>query len=275
MLIPVKKNVKYYFYVFSLYYYCKWAKICYEDVAHSILYYKKRYSGKYNQDQIVGLVVLKYLSLRKRKLKRSTFFSVLDNRIDLKEVSNYLGLNVYSIHQVKRYGYSMQQAIFILYFLGDEKRNNQKVITKERIEEIEKLRNGNNCSNELSFLFCCYYLNIEVLDKIFDYVKYKYQFILYKLALEMNIELKTKKEDLLQEIIIMVWNLIENKKIVMAHSNQIWKFIYKSTIYKVKKRMYQISLEETVRHLEDKCFDDKEFIDTVYIRQDIDILSMI
>ena len=274
-MLIVRKNVKYYFYVFTLYNYCKWAKISYSNIKWSIKYYLKKHNNKYNMDNVIPFVVLKYLRLRERRIKKCVFLNVLNHQIDLKEVSMKLELSVSSINQVRRYGFSLQQAILIVHFLSDKIINDKKSISKNRTIELKNAINTNLFPSELHFLFCCYYLNYEMLDKIFDCINYKYQFVLSKLALEMDVDVKEQLNDLYQEIDFMVWNLIKNKKIVMDNSNQIWKFIYKSTIHKVKRRMYQLSLEQRVKHLEDKYFEDKEFIDCIYIQKDTEILNMV
>lgn len=269
--LVVRKNIKYYFYVFSLYSYCKWVGIEYRNVVSSI--YQLLHSEKYRNwslQDIIYYTVQKKLKKKSIRKIQNTFFNLMEEQFTINEVVEILNVSEYAIGKVRKYGFSTKKAILLLYFCGDKFVNHKKDISKEKMLEIKRRIQNKNYGNDLATLFCFYYLGIDVEKELTDWIAKRFIITIYKHSFIKSIT--DDVPDILQEVNLILWELIKKNKICLNNSNQIATYMYKSVIFKIKFLLYKLQQERNQNHLEDSIYDNKCLGDFVYQKHEFDYL---
>lgn len=267
------KNTKYTFLGFSLRSYCKWAKIQYESVINGIHYCL--HSEKYKDWSLEKIIYYSMQKRLKRKVIRkvqNTFHDLLENIFTIEEVCHVFHINKDAICKVRRYGFSLQKSILLVYFFGDVFFNEEKSISILKIKEVKRRIQKEEYGDDFAELFGFYYLGVNVTKALYDKMNKKFTSIIYKSSHFYDVNIANSLFDILQEIQCILWNQIKKNKICLASSQQIATYFYKCVIFKIYFLLNQIKKENIQKHLEDNVYDDKCLGDFVYKKQEYDYL---
>lgn len=260
-----QKKIKYYVYGVSLYFYCKWIQINYNDVTRSIRYYNSKHENN-NLDKVISHVISIYLVLKKRKLKRRALLNVIENHINMEDVSKILNIRISSVWKITKYGLSKRNAILILYFLYDYFKE-KKSITKKHLLNILDSINKKNFKDEWHYLVCFYYMGVDVTHDICRKLEKMITICIYKEI--FNIDSKNiqtiinDKEDIIQDLQIKGFDLLKNHKILMDNANQIQAYLFKTFYFIIKQKIKEFKKEPEIRHLEDYVYEGKELLEFI------------
>ena len=241
--------------------YCKEYNLGYSNVIYSIHYYKKK---EYNMDKIIDKVILRYLKLK--ELKRiKEIFHYLDNnsKINLSYVARELNLNYNSLRKIKKYGFTLEQSIKILWFLSDEKDKNEKLSIS--IKQLKKIYNilsfkGNDNLDDM-FIICFisigyneyYHSFIEKRKPYFTRLIFKYLTIF---GLNKNLFSDIYQDLVLKQIEIFNRNCSRNIPQIMKYYNLCLRGFLIKELKKIKNEVNNLSLY-------DNKYDDLIYLDTI------------
>ena len=269
MVKIAKRNVIYFYNSLSLYKTCKnILNINYKNITHSIRYYLKVHSNRYdlnNLDELISFLVNKYIMLNFRKQQKSIIADLITGvKVNIKYVSELLKINYKRIYELKKYNYSINEAVLIIYFIGDIN-NEFKSITKQKLEQISSVSYLEK-SNSINELVCFYYMKRDnyICEKIFNINYNKFKNLIYKISRLFFIKLNSfDVEDIMVDIQIKLLEKLNNNQIVSNHPNQINYFLYKTAFGIIYRIVYEMKKTSKEIHLEDKIYDDLTYLDTI------------
>lgn len=271
--IMIYHNVKYSFLGFSLRSYCKWAKIQYEYVLNGIRYclHSEKYKN-WSLEEIIYYSIQKRLKRKAIRKVQNTFYDLLENIFTIEEVCCIFHISKSFICKARRYGFSIQQSILLIYFFGDIYFNEEKRISNLKIKEVKMKIQKEEYGEDLAELFGFYYLGANVTNTLYDKMNKRFTSTIYKLSHIYGVNVSNSLFDILQEIQCILWRQIKKNRICLANSQQISAYCYKCVIFKIYSLLNHIKKESIQNHLEDIMYDDKCFGDFVYKKQEFDYL---
>lgn len=263
------RKIIYFYNSLSLYKNCKKIlNINYNNITHSIRYYLKVHSNRYdlnNLDELISFLVNKYIMLNFRKKKKSIISDLITGvKVNIKYVSELLKINYKRIYQLKKYNYSINEAILIIYFIGDIN-TEFKSINKQKIEQILSASYLEK-TNNINELLCFYYIKKDnsICEKIFNIYYNRFKNLIYKISRLFFIKLQSVDvEDIMIDIQIKLLEKLNNNQIVANHPNQISYFLHKTTFGIIYRAICEIKKTSREIHLEDKIYDDLTYLDTI------------
>lgn len=156
----IKTKIIYFYESISLYKLCKKLFINYNNITYSIRYYLSKYPNKYNYSNLEELIVFlveKYKRLHDRKLQKEVIRNLISGKKEnLKHDANILNVNYKRVFELKKYGYSNNNSLLIIYFMGDIL-DNRISISKSKIEHISSYSYKTKTAI-INELVCFYYL---------------------------------------------------------------------------------------------------------------------
>ncbi len=264
-----KRKVIYFYNSWSLYKTCKnILNINYKNITHSIRYYLKVHSNKYSLDnlnELICFLVDKYKMLNLRKQQKSIISALINNsKLNMRYVAKLLRINYKRIYELKKYNYSINEAILIIYFIGDITKE-FKSITKQKLNQISSTSYLEK-TNNINELLCFYYIKRDnfICEKIFNIHYNRFKNLIYKAARSFLLKLQNfDVEDIMIDIQIKLLEKLNNNQIVASHSNQISYFFYKTAFGVIYRKIYEMKKISGEIHLEDKVYDDVTYLDII------------
>lgn len=259
----------YFFEETTLYKACKnYLCINYDNVTKSIRYYLKKHSNEYsltNMTELIFFLVNKYKILKIRRQQKKIISDIINNlKVNIRYASKVLKINYKKIYQLKKYQYSIREALLIIYFMGDIEKEIKSITTK-RLKQISNTSYLEK-TNKVNELLCIYYLTKDSLiyERIFNLYYDKFKRLIYKVSRMFYLKLQVfDVEDIMVDLKIKLIEVLKDSRIVGNNAKQIDSYVSKTMFGVTYKKIFEMKMLSKEIHLEDKIYDDLTYLDII------------